>query len=69
MVSKTIYMYSLSKRLFWVSVSVPIPLTILLCWASIEYLRSLHRKIRRVSEVAAAGSIDVLREITTVRQV
>lgn len=67
-ISKTIYMYSLNKRLFMVSISVPIPLTLLLCWASIEYLRSLHRKIRRVHEVAAAGSIDILREITTVRQ-
>eukprot|EP01052_Picozoa_sp_SAG31_P023530 SAG31_NODE_1946_length_6844_cov_5.947665_5_plen_166_part_00 len=67
-VSKTIYMYTLNRRLFFVSISVPIPLTLLLCWASIEYLRSLHRKIRRVHEVAAAGSIDVLREITTVRQ-
>jgi ABC-type multidrug transport system fused ATPase/permease subunit len=66
-ISKTIYMYSLSKQLFWVSISVPIPLTLLLCWASIEYLRKLHRKIRRVHEAAAAGSIDVLREITTVR--
>jgi ABC-type multidrug transport system fused ATPase/permease subunit len=67
-VSKTVYMYLLSPQLFWVSISIPIPLTLVLCWASIEFLRKLHRKIRRVHEAAAAGSIDVLREITTVRQ-
>ena len=67
-ISKSFYMYYLSPQMFKIAISVPIPMCTILCYASIEYLRQLHRKIHKVNEVAASGSIDLLKEITTVRQ-
>ena len=37
-------------------------------WIGVEFVRKLNRKLQKVNDVAAAGSIDVLKEITTVRQ-
>jgi hypothetical protein len=34
----------------------------------VERVRSLDRKINKVNDHAAAGTIDVLKEMTTVRQ-
>ena len=67
-VAKGGFVYSVSPSLFKMTIAVPVPLTTCLCWASIEYLRSLHRKIHKVNEVAASGTIDILKEVTTVRQ-
>ena len=62
------YMYYVSPALFWRAVMIPIPATILLSWAGVQFVRRLNRKIRNVHEVAAAGTIDILKEMTTVRQ-
>ena len=67
-VSKSWFIYHVSPSLFKASLALPVPLTTILCWASIEYLRKLHRKIHKVNEVAASGTIDILKEVTTVRQ-
>ena len=67
-VSKGGFIYHVSPSLFKASIALPVPLTTCLCWASIEYLRKLHRKIHKVNEVAASGTIDILKEVTTVRQ-
>ena len=37
-------------------------------YLSIEWIRKMHRKIHKVNDVAAAGTIDILKEMTTVRQ-
>ena len=37
-------------------------------WIGVEKVRTLDRKINKVSDAAAAGTIDILKEMTTVRQ-
>ena len=37
-------------------------------WVGVERVRKLDRKISKVNDLAAAGTIDVLKEMTTVRQ-
>ena len=61
-------MYYASPRLFFVAMAVPIPSTLFLSWAGVKLVRHLNRKIHHVNEVAAAGSINVLKEMVTVRQ-
>ena len=61
-------MYNAEPRLFRVAILVPIPATIFLSWAGVELVRRLNRKIHKVNDVAAAGSINVLKEMVTVRQ-
>ncbi len=68
LLSKFGYMYAKSSSLFWKAVLVPVPATCILAWAGVELVRKLNRKIHKVNEVAAAGTIDVLKEMTTVRQ-
>ena len=67
-ITKTLYMYTVSPRLFWITVSFPLPFATTLAYLSIEWIRKMHRKIHKVNDVAAAGTIDVLKEMTTVRQ-
>ena len=62
------YMYVKSKSLFYKAVLIPVPITCILAWAGVELVRKLNRKIHKVNETAAAGTIDVLKEMTTVRQ-
>eukprot|EP01048_Picozoa_sp_COSAG05_P009607 COSAG05_NODE_799_length_7238_cov_4.050707_8_plen_199_part_00 len=61
-------MYQADPRLFRVAILVPIPATVFLSWAGVELVRRLNRKIHKVNDVAAAGSINVLKEMVTVRQ-
>ena len=61
-------MYNLSPRLFFVSMSLPVPLSVIMAWVGVDRVRKLDRKISKVSDHAAAGTIDVLKEVTTVRQ-
>ena len=61
-------MYSISPKLFFVSMSIPVPLSIVMSWIGVDRVRKLDRKINKVSDVAAAGTIDILKEMTTVRQ-
>jgi hypothetical protein len=62
-------MLAVEPRLFKIAMSVPIPFTVFLSWAGVKLVRKLNRKIHKVNEVAAAGSINVLKEMVTVRQV
>ena len=62
------YMWVKSRSLFWKAVLIPVPATCILAWAGVELVRKLNRKIHKVNDVAAAGTIDVLKEMTTVRQ-
>jgi ABC-type multidrug transport system fused ATPase/permease subunit len=61
-------MYVAEPRLFRVAMLVPIPFTVVLSWLGIKLVRKLNRKIHKVNDVAAAGSINVLKEMVTVRQ-
>ena len=61
-------MYNLSPRLFFISMSLPVPLSVVMAWIGVDRVRKLDRKISKVSDLAAAGTIDVLKEVTTVRQ-
>ena len=61
-------MYNLSPRLFFISMSLPVPLSVIMAWIGVDRVRKLDRKISKVSDLAAAGTIDVLKEVTTVRQ-
>ena len=61
-------MASISPKLFLVSMSIPVPLSIFMSWVGVERVRKLDRKISKVNDLAAAGTIDVLKEMTTVRQ-
>ena len=67
-ITKTAYMYTVSPRLFWITVSFPLPFSTAMAYLSIEWIRKMHRKIHKVNDIAAAGTIDVLKELTTVRQ-
>jgi hypothetical protein len=47
---------------------VPVPFSIVVAVLSLRQTRRQNRKIGRVNDRAAAGTIEVLREVSTVRQ-
>ena len=49
-------MYNLSPRLFFVSMSLPVPLSVIMAWVGVDRVRKLDRKISKVSDHAAAGT-------------
>ncbi len=61
-------MYAMSPKLFFISMSLPVPMSILMSWIGVDRVRKLDQKISKVNDLAAAGTIDVLKEMTTVRQ-
>ena len=61
-------MYAMSPKLFFVSMSLPVPMSIMMSWIGVDRVRKLDQKISKVNDLAAAGTIDVLKEMTTVRQ-
>lgn len=61
-------MYAMSPKLFFISMSLPVPMSILMSWIGVDRVRKLDQKISKVNDHAAAGTIDVLKEMTTVRQ-
>ena len=62
------YMYAISPRLFAISMFVPLPLGFALAWVHQRHALKLQRKIHKVNDLAVGGTIDVLKELTTVRQ-
>ena len=59
---------TISPRLAWLALCVPVPFSIIVAVMSLKQTRKQNRKIGRVNDRAAAGTIEVLREVTTVRQ-
>ncbi len=59
---------TISPRLAWLALCVPVPFSIIVAVLSLKQTRKQNRKIGRVNDRAAAGTIEVLREVTTVRQ-
>ena len=59
---------TISPRLAWLALCVPVPFSILVAVLSLKQTRKQNRKIGRVNDRAAAGTIEVLREVSTVRQ-
>ena len=59
---------TISPRLAWLALCVPVPFSIVVAVLSLRQTRRQNRKIGRVNDRAAAGTIEVLREVSTVRQ-
>jgi hypothetical protein len=62
------YMYAISPRLFVISLALPLPLGYAVAWLGTKTGLKLSRKINKINELAVSGTIDVLKEMTTVRQ-
>ena len=59
---------TISPRLAWLALCVPVPFSIFVAVISLKQTRRQNRKVGRVNDRAAAGTIEVLREVSTVRQ-
>eukprot|EP01046_Picozoa_sp_COSAG06_P011941 COSAG06_NODE_688_length_13072_cov_15.012719_8_plen_588_part_00 len=60
-------MYYLSPTLCMYS-AIPVPLAMINMYVSVKRMKRIGKKIHKVHEVSAAGTIDILKEMTTVRQ-
>ena len=67
MVTNTVVLLSISPRLAFLALCVPVPFSIAVAVLSQRQTRRQNRKVGRVNDRAAAGTIEVLREISTVR--
>lgn len=65
---RLVYMYAISPRLFVISLALPLPLGYAVAWLGTKTSLKLSRKINKINELAVSGTIDVLKEMTTVRQ-
>lgn len=68
LITNVVILSSLSYRLTGMALALPVPMSIGVGLLAMKMIRRQNRKIGRVNDRAAAGSIEVLRELTTVRQ-
>lgn len=66
-ISNAIAMWSLKRDLF-MAVMVPIPIFSVATYYIIKFMNKLGERQRRIAEHAAAGTLEVLKEIRTVRE-
>lgn len=66
LLSCVLVLYSLDSQLFYV-VAVPVPVIAILCNFIIRYMRTLQNRQRKIGESVAANTMEVLKEIRTVR--
>ena len=67
-VSNTVVMFYLSPKLTLLALAVPVPVTVIVGLVAVRVTRRQNKKIGRVNDRAASNSIEVLRELSTVRQ-
>merc|ERR1719197_1483565 len=60
-------LYSLDPQLFYV-VAVPVPIFAVACNYIIRFMRTLGQRQRKIGESVAANTMEVLKEIRTVRE-
>lgn len=67
LLSCILMLYSLDPQLFYV-VAIPVPVIAVLCNFIIRYMRTLGDRQRKIGESVAANTMEVLKEIRTVRE-
>merc|ERR550532_1012464 len=60
-------LYSMEPRLFY-SVAVPVPIIAVACHYIMRFMRKLGQRQRKIGEHVAANTMEVLKEIRTVRE-
>ena len=68
LVVKSFWLYTLSPRLFWLGISIPVPFCVICNTAGWHFVRRSDRKIGKINDQAAGSTSEILREISTVRQ-
>jgi len=67
LVSNTYVVYSLKRELFY-TIFLPLPVVSVAQYYIIKYMEKLGERQRKIAEHAAAGTLEVLKEIRTVRE-
>merc|ERR1712061_936460 len=67
LLSCVLVLYSLDPQLFYV-VAAPVPVIAIACNYIIRFMRTLSQRQRKIGEHVAANTMEVIKEIRTVRE-